>query len=730
MSLSEINLVQITEEGDSFIYEVNTKEVCLGKIALVLSTLRSTSSASVIEGKSEWNNSSGTITVQKEKLKEVKDLYVYLKDQNSQITGTPVKVYYEPLSLKGWYITKNLELAFMPDRGKSAFEFSKRLVIFYQDEGGFDQYCMLDLPNVRVSLEQLDLWEDSSDFTFRLGYYMEDEEAGIYSAYCPPVSAYIKPPQIQKTAVSGSKVTLSGSFEDKVPLWVQIYSGGQLLKEAAAEKGELDLSGLYVDEEEGLSLTPYYKTELGRSLYGGKAEVILRSPVMESCSIGGGKAAIRLERSGTYAVSYTLSDEIRPPEGHAFRDALGYTLSDEVHASCDSCSLEAGGACPEMYGKENQVITGRQFQLPQAAAEFQIGYLSGNAAGPMVNYAVKERAVYAFVQGEESFYLACDRPDGCGLNADIAVEPGVKLAEGCAYTGTYFQLADAGEKAVLTMKKEIFTAETEAVHGDYIKLMKQIAAHRDIFLAVRSAVLEKLPMRAGEMLFYYYDHCPESGYVGIYEGMNLMTEYTVYQNIPDARQSNGDLNGFVGTGTAGYQVVERDGRLKIEPFAGEMNFAVAPPRDMGSDNKLCGGAGIADLLYQGFSAAYMRLVYPAQFTDRSSTGNLCYDRNICLLSSGSWDRLSEATEHMRTGGLGVEGCAYHYFRGRAVVVPQICVNVCGNVLRVSLGTRLADVQKSMGLKECRLYRMVNGEKLPVKYQNTQIPLVAGDCLEL
>lgn len=685
MSLSEINLVQITEEGDSFIYEVNTKEACLGNITVVLSTLRSTASASVIEGESEWNNSSGTITVQKEKLKEVSDLYVYLKDQNSQITGTPVKVYYEALSLKSWYITKNLELTLLPDRKNTAYEFSKRLVLFYQDAEGYEKHCMLDLPNVRISLEQLDLWEYSPDFTFRLGYYMEDEEAGIYGAYCPSVSVYIAPPQIQKTAVSGSKVTLSGNFADTVSLWVQIYSGGQFLREAAVENGEVDISELYVDKEEGLSLTPYYKTELGRSLYGSKAEVILRSPVVESCNICDGNVDIRMERSGIYAVS---------------------------------------------YGKEDQVITGRQFQVPQEALEFQIGYINGNAAGPAVNYEVKERAVYAFVQGEESFYLACGRPDGCGLNQDIAVEPGAKQAEGSAYTGTYFQLEGTGEKTILTMKKEIFTAEPEAVHEDYKNLMKQIAAKREVFFAVRSAVLENLPMRAGEMLFYYYDHCPESGYVGIYEGMNLMTEYTVYQNIPDARQSNGDLNGFVGTGTAGYQVVERDGDLKIEPFAGEMNFVVAPPKDIGSDNKLCGGAGIADLLYQGFSAKYMRLVYPARFTDRSSTGNLCYDRNICLLSSGSWDRLSEATEHMRTGGLGVDGCAYHYFRGRAVVIPQICVTVCGNVLYVSLGTRLSDVQKSMGLKECRLYRMVNGEKLPVKYQNTQIPLVAGDCIEL
>ena len=126
----------------------------------------------------------------------------------------------------------------------------------------------------------------------------------------------------------------------------------------------------------------------------------------------------------------------------------------------------------------------------------------------------------------------------------------------------------------------------------------------------------------------------------------------------------------------------------------------------------------------------MRLVYPTQFTDRNSTGNLCYDRNICLLSCNNWESLLKATENMRKGGLGVDGCAYHYFRGRAVVIPQICISVSGNVLWVSLGTRLMDVQKSVGLKECSLFRMVKGEKTPVKYLDVKMPLVAGDCIEL
>ena len=682
MSLSEINRVQITEDEEEYIYEVSTKEVCFGKIRIVLSKSRNTTSASEIEALSEWNNSNGTITVKKERLKDLTDLYVYLKDENTQTTGTVVKVYYEALVLKNWHLTKERELVLLPERGKSTYEFSKGLVLFYQDAYGYEKYDMLNLANVRIGLERMDLWEDSTDFTFQLGYYMEDEEAEIYGAYCPPVTVYIAPPRIKETAFSDGKIMLMGEFIAEVPLWVRIYSDGQLLGEVAVNNGELDINA---DEEKNLFLEPYYKTGQGESLHGDRIGVILQRPVVESCSIQNGNGLITMERSAAYAVS---------------------------------------------YGEENRIIKGRQFQVPDTETEFSIGFINGNAKGPIVKFPVKERAVYPFDRDGRTFYLACDRPDACSLEEDIVVEVDMALGEGCAYQGTYFQLESAAEKTRLAMKKEIFISKPEAVHEDYRMLVAQTVTQKDVFLAVKSAVLENLPMEAEELLFYYYDYCPESGYVGIFEGMSLMTEYTLYQNIPDAKQSNGDLNGYTGTGAARYQVIERDGNIKIEPFASEMNFVVAPPKTMTSDNKLCGGAGIADLLYRGFSAEYMRLVYPTQFTDRNSTGNLCYDRNICLLSSNHWDSLLEATENMRKGGLGINGCAYHYFRGRAVVVPQISISISGNVLWISLGTRLSDVQKSMGLRECRLYRMVKGKRTLVKCQDMQMPLVAGDYIEL
>lgn len=694
MSLSDITSIQIREEGNKYLYEVDTEEACIGKIKILLTRSRNIKNADIIECVSDWNISNGTAAVDKEKLKDISDLYVCLRDEDTKVTGTAVKVYYEALSLKKWYITENRELVLLPERGKSAYEFSQKLILSYKNKSEIWQEYMLNLPDSRIGLEMLDLWENSPSFTFCLGYYMEDEGAKIWGACCQPVTIYIAPPRITGTVFSGGKVTVSGDFAKDVSFIVQIYNGRQSLGEVELIGKKADISKLQPDEGQELLLQPYYRTQLGESLRGDKAEVLLKEPRIESCRLEDKNWIITMNEPGTYDIS---------------------------------------------YGENKIRVKGSTLQVPEETKEISVSCIKGNAGGPSVCYTPQERAVYPFPAENGVVYLACDRSDGCSLNKDIVINLGVKYCEAAKYDGTYFVLKqadaenqEAAEEAGIDfiIKKEIFSGYREKVHADYQKLLQKAAADKAIFSKIKSAVREKLPMGAEEQLFYYYDYCPESGWVGICEGMNLMTEYTLYQNIPDKVQKSRDLSGYVGTGTAGYQVVRRDKKLKIEPFASEMNFVVPPPASMESNNKLCGGAGIADLVYTGFSAEYMRLVYPAEFTDRNSTGNLCYDRNICLISSSEWDTLSEATENMRKGGLGINGVSYHYFRGRTVVVPQICISVNGNTLWVSLGTRLSDISENFGGKKGRLYRMIKGERIPVKYRDGQIPLLAGDCIEM
>lgn len=687
MSLSEIKEIQMSEDGDNYVYEVYTEEACPGSVAVVLSKTRTVEQGTVISADSEWDILSGRVTVEKTKLENITELYIYLKDTSTGSVGTAVRVYSEPLRLLQCYLTADAELVLLPERGESAYEFSKRLVLSYVDEYEYVRYFFLDLPNGRVGLEQLGLWKDTKLLTFQLAYYMEDEGAGVYGAPCQATTIYIAPPNVEKTSYEGGKLTLSGDFSDGRNVKARFYQDGQLLKEAASEGEDssdktLDFLDAYADSGKNGYVEVCFFADKGDS-FCARSEVVLKEANMKSCHFEGDKARIVLEEQGVY----------------------------------------------EINSGETKIVNGSSFEVPYTVNSVNIRRKSGFAYGPEVKFEIKETAVYPFTSGQEVFYIACDRPDGIRLTEDIQVVIEASLGADSAYTGTYFELKAQDDKTLLIMKNGIFTADSADVRKDYKALLAHCAAQAEMYEAVRGAVKEKMPMRAEDMLFYWYDHCPEDGSVGIYEGMGLSTEYTVYQNIPDARQSNADLSGFVGTGTAVYDVVKRDGKLKIEPFAGDMNFVVSPPLGAGSDNKLCGGAGVADLLYTGFAAAYMKLVYPAQFTDRKSVGNLCYDRNICLLSSDSPDSLETAAENMRKGMVATDGVSYNYFRGRAVVVPKIRIAACGSVLEVSLGTRLCDVEKSLGLSGSTLYRTAGGQKLQVRSKDGQIPLLAGDCIE-
>lgn len=688
MSLSEIIEIQMSEDGNNYVYEVYTEEACLGNVEIVLSKTKTVKQSAIINADSEWNISSGRVSVEKTKLENITDLYIYLKDIGTENVGTAVRVYSEPLKLLRCYLTAGAEFVLLPERGESAYEFSKKMELTYTDEYEYDRSFFIDLPNGRVGLEQLGLWKDTKLFTFRLAYYMEDEGARVYGAPCQETSVYIAPPDVAKTSYEDGKLTLSGNFTDGRNVKVRFYQEGQLLKETVSKGDDsanktLDISDAYADSGKNGYAEVCYFTDVGDS-FCVRLEVVLKEVNMKSCRFEGDKARITLEGQGIYEIN---------------------------------------------DGETERIVSGSSFEVPYTAKSVNVRRRSGFAYGPTAVFEMKEKAVYPFTSGQGVFYIACDRPDSISLTEDIRAALEVSLEAVSAYTGTYFTLQAQDNETVLTLKNGIFTAASADVRKDYKALLGHCEAQAEMYEAVRKAVKEKMPMRAEDMLFYLYDYCPENGSVGIYEGMGISTEYTVYQNIPDAKQSNADLSGYVGTGTAVYDVVKRDGKLKIEPFAGDMNFVVSPPSGIGNDNKLCGGAGVADLLYTGFAAAYMKLVYPVQFTDRKSIGNLCYDRNICLLSSESPESLERAAENMRKGMVATEGVSYNYFRGRAVVVPKIRITVCGSVLDISLGTRLCDVEKSLGLSGSTLYRMAGGQKLPVRRQNEQMPLLAGDCID-
>ena len=536
MALTEIIDIQIKAEGENYIYEVLADEGCSGKIRIFLSSMYSTEESYRVEGVSFWGNESGTFTVKKSTIEGLSDLYLYLMDEDTQTTGTIVKVYFEPCEIQDWKITKQMELICYTDWGKSAREFSDGIVVHFIDKHGMDKYIYKPFNESRIPLEDLEISKEVDYIKLEVAYYSCRDNITVCSAYSNWFTVVIAPMNVK-------------------------------------------------------------------------------------------------------------------------------------------------------------------------------------------------RAIYAKMQENKCFYISCDDPETYDFTQDIVLNLSVALTEGCAYQGSYFSLQSMEGQTLLTIKKEIYSAASEEVKNDYALLMKQIDGQNAVIEAVGRMIRERMPLEKENMLFYHYTFEPDKGRVDIMEGMSLLTEYTLYQNVPNTKQSTMDLNGYVGTGTARYAVVKRAGKLVVDSFVSGINMQVEPPKAIASDNRLCGGAGVVDLLYNGFSAEHMKLVYPVKFIERNSTGDLCYDKNICLISASSRQKLTEAADNMRKNTLSMDGVAYHYFRGRSVVIPQILITLLGSPVWVSVGTTLADVCKMLGKNSCRLYRHIEGELAVVVNPESTISLLAGDYIE-
>jgi len=685
MALPAITDVQISEDGELYIYEVFVEKPTPEPVVLLLTEQRDTGADPIAGSTCEWFNTSGLLKIKKDSLSKVTDLYIYLKSQSSKAAGIPVRVYYEALTLRQWRIGDG-RLFLLPAWGRCAYDYSRKLALYFTDPYGVKKCLQKELPDISVYFEQLNAGEETAEIKLQAAYIMEDEGAKICGAPCPEFTVYKTPPKITTLAVTGQNLVFTGKFEENVPVCIQIFQEG-LIKEIELADGKADISDLGADPNQPVYVRACYRTDLGSSPYGEKIAVMLREPTVKSCRFAQGKAQLTLGQAGTYLAKYQDGD------------------------------------------KETAIkIAGDSLEVPQATKQITLCHTARLSQGPEKTFDVCERSIYALQREKETFYAVCSRPDGWNFDADLVLGLGTALKEAEAYGGTCFNLTAVEGKTEFTIKKEAFQKDCMEVRVDY-ELLLQKVEQTALLDEIRLAILENMPMRAADMLYYYYRCSFESGRIGIYEGMGLLTEYTVYQNIPGAKQSYRDLSGFVGTGTARYQIVRRDGRLKVDPFSGSMNFIVNPPAAITSENILCGGAGVADLLYTGFSAPYMELVYPAAFSNRDSEGSVYYDENICLMSAANPQKLKEAADSMRGGGIAVDGVACHYFRGRAVVIPQIMADVFGSMMWVSVGTTLGDIRKSCGMGACSLYRNVAGKQLLVVSDQDDIPLVSGDSIK-
>lgn len=694
--VKDIKFVSITEDESYVVYEISAKDFCGGNCMPCLSLENNTEESKRLAATGEWFGASGKLTVEKSLIPHGRELYLYLFDKDSGMSSTIVKVYTEKAQLEKWMVTEEGYLVFRMNRDSTLFSMSSQLILMYTDRYGIQKTCRMDLPEMRIGLDKLDIFPEDLQFSFTLGYMMEDGSSKIYGAPTSLETIYPAPPVIQSLNCSGK--TLSVVLEQKPD---QALVTGELREDGTSVKccdltgNEMDVSDVVWNPDASYTLTLWYRNEKGRSLKSNPVAVATKMPELVSCTFENDRTKIILADESVYLIN---------------------------------------------YGGKSEYVKGNVCYVPVSTKELTACQKKGLATGPEMKVEVKQSAYYPLRASDGRVYhFYGERPDEAKTDQDISAVVAKEMEGLKGHEGTCFVVKpEENGEVILTIKKERYTLSADDVRTDYTSMVESLAREEipqveDLLSAVRQAVQEKMPMDSEDAPFFYYDYAPWDGYTGICEGMCLQTEYAVYQNVPeeeDAFQFAKGLSGFSGSGTARYLVVKRDGKLTVDPFAGSMNVDVPAPEPMAGDNKLQGGAGISDLLFKDFSNPFVRLVYPVMFSKRTDVGNLVYADNICLITASQTKYLLDATANMRRRKTYVVNASYHYFRGRSVIIPQIRIEVNGHREWVSLGTRLGDVLTQYDAKEALLYRRRNGKLYPVISPADEMILLIGDKIEI
>jgi Concanavalin A-like lectin/glucanases superfamily len=214
---------------------------------------------------------------------------------------------------------------------------------------------------------------------------------------------------------------------------------------------------------------------------------------------------------------------------------------------------------------------------------------------------------------------------------------------------------------------------------------------------VQQRLAEHLPLPLEQVLTYYYGFNRDPGYVDLHPGMRLRVDYQDYQSVlpTDRSPERPSLSGFVSTTTAYYQL-NRYARtlnngaieysLGFDPFVSKLATSFDPT--LVNNVSTSGAGGLVDLMQSSFRRPYYRLFYFRQVAGTTTSGRS--ERVASLVGSNSLADLNDATQEFITTGqiTPTNRRVTFFFRGRALVIPEIQVFIHDQPTYVPIGTSI------------------------------------------
>lgn len=200
---------------------------------------------------------------------------------------------------------------------------------------------------------------------------------------------------------------------------------------------------------------------------------------------------------------------------------------------------------------------------------------------------------------------------------------------------------------------------------------------------LKRRIAERLPLNYKQVLNHYYGWNSEKNYLDLQPGMRLRIDFQNYQFV-QASDSTA-LRGFAGSG--GYYVQVNSYTHPTEN--GELQLVGFGPfvSRLGSNNQLDlkdeGAGGVLDLLKTGHRKAFYRLVFPHQ-----TTAGVDPERLVTFIGADSLENLEISTQEFLDGEVFTTDSVHFFFRGKAMVIPEIQIYVGESSVYVPVGTTM------------------------------------------
>lgn len=497
---------------------------------------------------------------------------------------------------------------------------------------------VVDKKDCAFSLYEIGIDSSINNVNLTVTFYYTDSY-GVNIASSPTViDLPIKSPEPLSVSFDGEYLT--AEFNRKCDITAEILQYNTCIGNINKKSGKFDLRGLV--NGGGYTVRFAVKYDYGVSLYGTAISVITDMPTVISREYYDGKITIKFAKTAYYKIN------------------------------------------------EN-IVYGDSYEAQTSASEITVSFANTNNYGPCITVNLANPAVYTY----SGYYCQANNPYEIPFySSAVTLKYGYSEFENSSFIV---------KNQTLKIKNDSHLSEN--IRDDFIELLKSADSYEKV-KELRDIILNYLPLKAEDMLFFKYGFNAEDGYCDIQEGINLSVEYQHYMNIPEVPfngesqdPGNNELSGFTGGQCVNYRAVLRNGNIIFEPFIGAMTcsgaLSVPAPEQITESGKQVGGAGIADLMFKGLAAPFVKLVYPQEFScrEQSNHGSVYCGDNVCLIASSSLTETEEAAVKLREYGdlSKSENIAVTYFRGRTAVIPQVIFFVNDNILQRPLGYTIGDL---------------------------------------